>query len=137
MIASASGASSAPACAHAPASVAAEISAPCRARPVTREFMLRPATYRSVNSIAMNPLDNRPLPIAFGGPGAITVAGTRHSQARRYRRRQCATTRTITCQSNCCPDTCSPSSVNGSPHSGQQYPPPGKSQNISNRGRCE
>ena len=137
VIASASGASSAPACAQVPASVAGEISAPCRARPVTREFMLRPATYRSVNSIAMNPLDNRPLPIAFGGPGAITVAGTRHSQARRYRRRQCATTRTITCQSNCCPDTCSPSSVNGSPHSGQQYPPPGKSQNISNRGRCE
>ena len=30
-----------------------------------------------------------------------------------------------------------PSSVNGSPHSGQQYPPPGKSQNTSNRGRCE
>src|SRR5512133_2477633 len=76
VIASATGTSSAPAWAHAPASVAAEISAPCRARPVTREFMLRPDTYRSVNSIAMNPLDNRPLPIAFGGPGAITVAGT-------------------------------------------------------------
>ena len=27
----------------------------------------------------MNPLVNRPLPIAFGGPGAITVAGTRQS----------------------------------------------------------
>ena len=66
--------------------------------------MLRPDTYRSVNSIAMNPLDNRPLPIAFGGPGAITVAGTRQPQARRYRRRQCATSRTITCQSNCSPD---------------------------------
>ena len=25
----------------------------------------------------MNPLVNRPLPIAFGGPGAVTVAGTR------------------------------------------------------------
>ena len=49
----------------------------------------------------MNPLDNRPLPIAFGGPGAITVAGTGHRQARRYRRRQCATSRTITCQSSC------------------------------------
>src|SRR5512144_2354097 len=117
VIASASGASSAPACAQVPASVAGEISAPCRARPVTREFMLRPATYRSVSSITTNPLENSPLPIAFGGPGA--------------------TTRTITCQSNCCPDTCSPSSVNGSPHSGQPYPPPGKSQNISNRGRCE
>ena len=49
----------------------------------------------------MNALDNRPLPIAFGGPGAVTVAGTRHPQARRYRRRQCAATRTITCQSSC------------------------------------
>jgi len=45
--------------------------------------MLRPAANRSVSSIAMNPLVNRPLPIAFGGPGAITVAGTRQSQARR------------------------------------------------------
>ena len=74
-IASASGTSSAPACAHVPASVAGEISAPCRARPVTSEFMLRPAAYRSVSSIAMNPLVNRPFPIAFGGPGAITVPG--------------------------------------------------------------
>ena len=53
------------------------MSAPCRARPVTSEFMLRPATNRSVSSIAMNALENRPLPIAFGGPGAVTVAGTR------------------------------------------------------------
>jgi len=30
----------------------------------------------------MNALVNRPLPAAFGGPGAVTVAGTRHSQAR-------------------------------------------------------
>ena len=75
MIASSSGTSSAPACAHVPASVAGEISAPYRERPVTREFMLRPAANRSVISIAMNPLENRPLPIAFGGPGAITVAG--------------------------------------------------------------
>ena len=82
VIASASGASSAPACAHVPASVAAETSAPCRASPVTREFMLRPAAYRSVRSIAMNAFVKRPLPIAFGGPGAITVAGTRHSHAR-------------------------------------------------------
>jgi hypothetical protein len=67
--------------------------------------MLRPATYRSVNSIAMNPLDNKPLPIAFGGPGAITVAGTRHEQPRWYRRRRCTTTLTITCQSNCSPET--------------------------------
>lgn len=81
-IASDSGTNNAPACAHVPASVAAEMSAPCRARPVTREFMLRPATYRSVNNIAMNALENRPLPIALGGPGAITVTGTRHEHAR-------------------------------------------------------
>ena len=99
MIASASGTSSAPACAHVPADVAAEISAPCRPRPVTSEFMLRPATYRSVN-IAMNALEKRPFPIAFGGPGAVTAAGTRQPQARRYRRRQCGATRTITCQSS-------------------------------------
>jgi hypothetical protein len=30
----------------------------------------------------MNAFVNRPLPIAFGGPGAVTVAGTRQSQAR-------------------------------------------------------
>ena len=100
MIASASGTSSAPACAHVPAKVAGEISAPCRDRPVTSEFMLRPATNRSVSSIAMNPLEKRPLPIAFGGPGAVTAAGTRQEQARRYRRRQCAATRTMTCQSS-------------------------------------
>ena len=99
--------------------------------------MLRPATYRSVNSIATNPLENRPFPIASGGPGAITVAGTRHPHARRYRRRQCATTRTITCQSSRSPEIWPPSGVNGSPHSGQQYPLPGKSQMISTRGRCE
>ena len=62
--------------------------------------MLRPATNRSVSSIAMNPLEKRPLPIAFGGPGAVTAAGTRQEQARRYRRRQCAATRTMTCQSS-------------------------------------
>ena len=45
--------------------------------------MLRPATYRSVKTIAMKALEKRPLPIAFGGPGAITVAGTRQSHARR------------------------------------------------------
>ena len=82
-MASSSGTSSAPACAQVPASVPGEISAPCLASPVTSEFMLRPAANRSVNSIAMNPLVNRPLPIAFGGPGAITVAGTLQSQARR------------------------------------------------------
>ena len=38
----------------------------------------------------MMALDSRPLPIAFGGPGAITVAGTRQPQARRQRRRECA-----------------------------------------------
>jgi hypothetical protein len=42
--------------------------------------------------------------IAFGGPGAITVPWTRHEQARLYRRRQCTTSRTITCQSSCSPD---------------------------------
>ena len=46
--------------------------------------MLRPATYRSVKSIAMNALEKRPFPIAFGGPGAVTVPGTRQPQARRY-----------------------------------------------------
>ena len=100
VIASASGASSAPACAHVPASVAAETSAPCRERPFTSEFMLRPAANRSVSSIAVNPLENRPFPIAFGGPGAVTVAGTRHEHALRYRRLQCAATRTITSQSS-------------------------------------
>jgi hypothetical protein len=101
VIASSSGTSSAPACAQAPASVPGATSAPWRASPVTSEFMLRPATNRSVNSIAMNALVKRPLPIAFGGPGAVTVAGTRQEQARRYRRRQSARTRTITSQSSC------------------------------------
>ena len=77
-IASDSGASSLPACAHVPARVAGEISAPCRDSPVTREFMLRPAVNRSVSSIAMKPFVNRPFPIAFGGPGAITVCGPGH-----------------------------------------------------------
>jgi hypothetical protein len=36
-----------------------------------------------VISIAMKAMDKRPLPIAFGGPGAVTVAGTGHRQARR------------------------------------------------------
>ena len=45
--------------------------------------MLRPATNRSVSSIAMNPLVNRPFPIAFGGPGAVTVAGTGQPHSRR------------------------------------------------------
>ena len=80
-IAPASGASSSPACAHVPAKVAGEISAPCRASPVTSEFMLRPATNRSVSSIAMNPSLNDPLPIAFGGPGAVTVTGPGHLHA--------------------------------------------------------
>ena len=73
----ASGASSAPACAHVPAKVAGRSPRRAGASPVTSEFWLRPAAYRSVSSIAMNPLENRPLPIAFGGPGAVTVAGTR------------------------------------------------------------
>ena len=57
--------------------VAAEIPAPCRARPATREFWLRPATNRSVASIARKPLEKAPLPIAFGGPGAVTDRGPR------------------------------------------------------------
>ena len=68
VIASASGASSAPACAHVPASVAAEISAPCLASPVTSEFMLRPATNRSVSSIAVNALEQA-LPDRLRRPG--------------------------------------------------------------------
>ena len=80
-IASASGTSSPAACATVPASVAGEIPAPCRASPVTSEFMLRPAANRSTSSIAVNPFVNRPFPIAFGGPGAITVAGPRQSHS--------------------------------------------------------
>jgi hypothetical protein len=76
------------------------MSAPCRARQVTSEFWLRPATYRSASHCAMNTFDTRPLAIAFGGPGAVTVTGTRHGHSRRYRRRQCALTRTITSQSS-------------------------------------
>ena len=80
-IAASTGASSLPACATVPASVAGEISAPWRASPVTSEFALRPASNRSTSSIAVNPFVNRPFPIAFGGPGAITVSGPgqRHS----------------------------------------------------------
>ena len=77
MMASASAASRFPACASAPVMVAAEIPAPCRARPATREFWLRPATNRSVASIARKPLEKAPLPIAFGGPGAVTDRGPR------------------------------------------------------------
>jgi len=84
--------------------VAGEISAPCRDNPVTSEFMLRPAADRSASSIAMKAFVNRPFPIALPGPGAITVPWTRHEQARLYRRRQCATSRTITRQSSCSPD---------------------------------
>jgi hypothetical protein len=80
-IAPASGASSLPACATVPASVAGEISAPCRVSPVTRKFMLRPEPDRSVSSIAVNPFVNRLFPAASGGPGSITVCcpGQRHS----------------------------------------------------------
>ena len=95
------GSGNAPASAQAPPTVPGETTAPSRPTPLTREFMLRPATNRSVNTIARNPLENRPFPIAFGGPGAVTAAGTRQSQARRYRRLQCATTRTTISQSIC------------------------------------
>jgi hypothetical protein len=47
------------------------------------------------------PLLNRPFPIALGGPGAVTVRGPSHRQRRRYRRRRCTTTRTVTRQSTC------------------------------------
>src|SRR4029453_6307226 len=87
VIASSRGPSSARAAAQVPVSVAGERSAPCRAKAVTSEFWERPATYRSVSRCAMNALETRPLPIAFGGPGAVTVAGTRHGQARPYRAR--------------------------------------------------
>ena len=103
-IASSSGASSLPACATVPASVAGEISAPCRARPVTSEFADRPASNRSTSSIAVNPFVNRPFPIALGGPGAITVSGPSHRHSLLYRRLQFATRRMITCQSSCSPD---------------------------------
>jgi hypothetical protein len=119
MTASCTGASSFPACASTPASVASEMSAPCRARPAVSECRLRPATYRSVNSSARNPLLNRPLPIAFGGPGAITVTGTEHRHVRRYRRRRCTTSRTLTCQS-ICSMMWSPRLANAVPHRWQQ-----------------
>lgn len=99
-IAPASGASSPAACAAVPASVAAEISAPCRTSPVTSEFWLRPAANRSTSSIAMNPLLNRPFPIAFGGPGAVTVACPGQPHSLLYRHRQCAITLTRTVQSS-------------------------------------
>src|SRR5690349_24370393 len=94
------GGSPAPAAAQIPVSVAGDRSAPCRLSEVISEFWERPATYRSVSHCAMNALETRPLPIAFGGPSAVVVAGTRHEQARRYRRRQCAVTRTLTSQSS-------------------------------------
>jgi len=84
----------------------------------------------------MNPLLNRPLPIAFGGPGAVTVRGPAHEQRRRYRRRRCTTTRTVTRQSTCSA-ACSSNASNGDEHCGQQYPPSVKSQNTSTRGKCE
>jgi hypothetical protein len=67
--------------------------------------MLPPATYHSLSSIAMNPLEKVPFPIAFGGPGAITVTGTGHHSPLLHRRRRCATSITITCQSSSSPDT--------------------------------
>src|SRR5260370_5966211 len=86
VIASAAGASSAPACTHVPASVAGETPAPCPASPATREFTLRPAAYRSARSIAVNALENRPFPIAFGGPRALTGPRTPHPHPRRHPR---------------------------------------------------
>jgi hypothetical protein len=55
---------------------------------------------RDILMAAQDDLSEKAVPIAFGGPGAITVAGTGHRRARRYRRRQCATSRTITCQAS-------------------------------------
>jgi hypothetical protein len=108
-----------------------EIPAPCRSSRVTSEFMLRPAANRPAGRIAVNPFVNRPFPIAFGGPGAITVAGPRQPRSLLQRRWQFPRTVIVTCQSSCSPDRCVPSTVNGSPQSGQQYPPPGKSQITS------
>ena len=82
VIACSSGASSAPAAAQVPVSVAADSATPCRPSPATSEFRLRPATYRSVSSNTMNPLVNKPLPIAFGGPGAVTVLGPTQAHRR-------------------------------------------------------
>ena len=45
-----------------------------RASPVTREFWLRPATYRSVISIAMKAMDKRPFPIGSAGPANTRVS---------------------------------------------------------------
>jgi len=106
-ILSASGASRPAIWAHAPARVAGEISAPWRESPVTSEFCDRPATNRSTMSIARNACVNRPLPIAFAGPGAVTVNGPSHRQVRLYRRRRDTRTITRTRQSSCS-TTCSP-----------------------------
>ena len=103
-IASSSGASSLPACATVPASVAGEISAPCRARPVTSEFADRPASNRSTSSIAVNPFVNRPFPIALGGPGDHHRQRPLAPALSDDRRLQFATRRMITCQSSCSPD---------------------------------
>jgi len=61
--------------------------------------MDRPDPNRSVSSIAVNPFVSRPFPIAFGGPGAITVAGPGHRHSLLQRRWQFATSRMMTCQS--------------------------------------
>jgi len=95
------GASNVPAAAQVPTNVEELTSAPWRASPAIREFRERPATNRSTSSIAMNPLLNRPLPTAFGGPGVVTVLAPAHRHRRRYRRRRCTTTRTVTRQSTC------------------------------------
>ena len=75
VIASASGANSAPACAHVPARGRQQCPRPAGTGPSPASSCSVPRQYRSVSSIAMKPSVNRPLPIAFGGPGAITVAG--------------------------------------------------------------
>ena len=62
--------------------------------------MLRPAANRSVGSIAMKPLENRPFPIALGSPGVVTVCGPGDRHVLVYRRRQCVITVTRTFQSS-------------------------------------
>ena len=93
--------------------------------------MLRPATNRSTKSIAMNALEKRPLPIAFGGPGAVTVAGTRQSRPagtgagvrpHPHDHQPVQLLRDMIAQQR-----------ERRPHSGQRYPPPGKSQTALNR----
>ncbi|HEX9541941.1 MAG TPA: hypothetical protein VGA04_27750 [Streptosporangiaceae bacterium] len=44
---------------------------------------------------------NRPLPVSFAGPGAVTTAGTGHRQDRAYLRRRCTIRHTRTRHETC------------------------------------